>query len=190
MGHDTLDTARNTTVQQLIQDPPCGLLDWTLVVYLDLNDYPSSVPLPGWRLALVLQEEHPILLQLVTLILCGSHLSQNGPTVMCVAEHASHDRRTSWAYLDGVCVTYGTPRRHIWNFGAGYNRSGPFRCPCDNPNDRGFAPLPPSFVGTNYFCDGEYNGALWDGMDCTVSGCCTFNSPPWFSVTLPPPPLK
>ena len=92
------------------------------------------------------------------------------------------------AYLDGVSVTRGTPRQHIWSFGAGHNRfgAGPFRCPCDNPNDREFAPLPPSFVGDNYFCDGEYNGALWDGMDCTTS-CCTFNSPPWFSVTLPTP---
>ena len=92
------------------------------------------------------------------------------------------------AYLDGVSVTRGTPRQHIWSFGAGHNRfgAGPFRCPCDNPNDREFPPLPPSFVGDNYFCDGEYNGALWDGMDCTTS-CCTFNSPPWFSVTLPTP---
>ena len=54
---------------------------------------------------------------------------------------------------------------------------------CANEN-RTVAPLPPAFVGGNYFCKGDYDGALWDGMDCT-SPCCTFNSPPWFSVTLP-----
>ena len=83
-----------------------------------------------------------------------------------------------------MSVTYGSPRQHIWSLGAGHG-GGQFRCPCDN-SDRSFAPFPPSFVGDNYFCDGEYNGALWDGEDCTTA-CCTFNSPPYFSVTLPTP---
>jgi hypothetical protein len=88
------------------------------------------------------------------------------------------------AYLDGMSVTYGSPRQHIWSFGTGH---GPpaysdFRCPCDTSN-RDQAPLPPSFVGNSFFCDGSYNGAVWDGMDCTTT-CCTFNSPPWFNVTL------
>ena len=86
-------------------------------------------------------------------------------------------------YMEGISVTYGSPRQHIWSFAAGHG--GTFRCPCDN-QDRSFAPLPPSFVGNNYFCDGDYNGALWDAMDCTTN-CCTFNDPPWFSVSLPAP---
>ncbi len=72
-------------------------------------------------------------------------------------------------------------------FAAGHDH-GPAssaRCLCDNEN-RNRAPLPPSFVGNNYFCDGDYNGQLWDGQDCTTA-CCTFNSPPWFSVSLPAP---
>lgn len=92
------------------------------------------------------------------------------------------------AYLDGVSVTHGQPRQHIWSFAAGHGAiANGFRCPCDNV-DRGQAPLPPSFVGNNYFCDGEYNGALslWNGEDCT-SSCCTFNSPPWFNTALPAP---
>ena len=86
-------------------------------------------------------------------------------------------------YLEGVSVTHGSPRQHVWSFAAGHG--GTFRCPCDN-QDRSFAELPPSFVGNNYFCDGDYNGALWDAMDCTTN-CCTFNNPPWFSVSLPAP---
>ena len=87
-------------------------------------------------------------------------------------------------YVDGLSVTYGTPRNHIWTFAAGHgtSRFGIHRCPCDNSN-RGQAPLPPPFVGENYYCDSEDNGALWDGEGCTTS-CCTFNSPPWFSVQL------
>ena len=90
------------------------------------------------------------------------------------------------SYVDGISVTYGSPRQHIWTFAAGH---GPvfngYRCPCDN-QDRSQAPLPPSFVGNNYYCDGDYNGALWDGTGCTTE-CCRFNSPPWFSVSLSSP---
>ena len=88
-------------------------------------------------------------------------------------------------YVDGISVTHGSPQQHIWSFAAGHG--GSFRCPCDNANhalDR--APFPPSYVGNNYFCDGDYNGALWDAMNCTTN-CCTFNNPPWFSVSLPAP---
>ena len=73
------------------------------------------------------------------------------------------------AYLDGVSITHGiSPRQHIWSFGAS-------SCPCGTP---------PSFVGQNYFCDGRINGYLWDLEDC-FNDCCTFNSPPWFTVVLP-----
>ena len=93
-----------------------------------------------------------------------------------------NDGSINAAYLDGISVTHGLPRQHIWSFASSIHNSIP-RCPCDNP-DRLYAPLPPAFVGDNYFCDGSNNGALWDAMDCT-SPCCTFNSPPWFNVTLP-----
>jgi dynein heavy chain len=87
------------------------------------------------------------------------------------------------AYLDGISMTRGSPRQHIWSFGNGHG--GNPRCPCDNTN-RNQAPLPPYFVGNDYFCDGGHNGALWDGAECNTP-CCTFNSPPWFNVTLPAP---
>jgi len=89
------------------------------------------------------------------------------------------------AYLDGVSITYGQSRQHIWSLAAGHGAEvySVYRCPCDNP-DRTSAPLPPSFVGNNYFCDGDYNGALWDNKNCATD-CCSFNSPPWFIATLP-----
>ena len=89
-------------------------------------------------------------------------------------------------YVDGISVTHGSPRQHIWSFGAGHG-GNLFRCPCDNPNHGlSQAPYPPSYVGNNYFCDGNYNGALWDAMECTTN-CCAFNNPPWFGVSLPAP---
>ena len=84
-------------------------------------------------------------------------------------------------YVDGVSVTTHTsPRQHIWTFGA--SRPQGSRCPCDNSN----APAPSPFVGNNYFCDTELNGAFWDGKNCTTP-CCTYNDPPWFNVALSTP---
>ena len=107
-------------------------------------------------------------------------------------------------YLDGVSLTYGSPRQHIWSFAAGHDEgnswpSHPYdRCPCVAGSTNGNRI--PSFVGQNYFCeagitqwDGRFifypNGdPLWDGQGCgPTSSCCTFNSPPWFNVQLSSP---
>ena len=106
-------------------------------------------------------------------------------------------------YIDGVSVTYGSPRQHIWSFVGGldegmYGNLGSV-CPCVTGSTSGSRI--PSFVGQNYFCESgltRYSGIfgnfypngdpLWDGQGCgPTSSCCTFNSPPWFNVTLSSP---
>ena len=55
-------------------------------------------------------------------------------------------------YVDGVSLTHGSPRQHIWTFVAGIQDNighQPSICRC---NDHG-APNPPSFVGNDYFCE-------------------------------------
>ena len=102
-------------------------------------------------------------------------------------------------YFDGVSVTYGSPRQHIWSFVGGldeglHNNLGSV-CPCVTRSTSGSRI--PSFVGQNYFCEAgitQYNETfvfypngdpLWDGQGCgPTSSCCTFNSPPWFNVML------
>ena len=106
-------------------------------------------------------------------------------------------------YLDGVSVTYSSPRQHIWSFAGGLDEDtsdlSSFSCPCvtGSTNEN----LIPSFVGQNYFCETGIpqwimhtfgfwpNGdPLWDGQGCgPTSSCCTFNSPPWFNVQLSSP---
>ena len=106
-------------------------------------------------------------------------------------------------YVDGLSVTHGQPgdRTHIWTFAAGTNEAGTgdWHCPCLSP-DYNFA-LIPSYVATNYFCESGvlypygtsvafYSGdPLWDGDGCGAPNntCCSFNSPPWFTVELPTP---
>ena len=101
-------------------------------------------------------------------------------------------------YVDGVSLTHGDPRQHIWTFAAGNNELGDiYGCYCDG-SSAGALP-PPSFVDNNYFCESAREGLryqhggfyesdpLWDGLTCEVAKCCEFNTPPWFMVQLPAP---
>ena len=103
-------------------------------------------------------------------------------------------------YVDGVSLTRGSPRQHIWTFVSGLQKGSgenhPSVCPC---NDAG-APLPPAFVGNDYFCDSGNprfvqpappnptvfsDDPLWDGHGCvSTNTCCRFNGPPWFHKQL------
>jgi len=105
-------------------------------------------------------------------------------------------------YVDGISVTHGSAYQHIWTFAAGLDEQTWYSsstCPC--VAGTGAGSLVPSFVGQNYFCEAgitQYTSGrgifwlhgdpLWDGQGCgPTSSCCTFNSPPWFNVTLPSP---
>jgi hypothetical protein len=105
-------------------------------------------------------------------------------------------------YVDGVSLTYGSPRQHIWTF-ANVLDEYPSHyisiCPCTKSNEQ-YSISIPSYVGNDYFCEtgvppgqrfGEYTSfyaddPLWDGQGCGPnSTCCTFNNPPWFCKQLP-----
>ena len=104
-------------------------------------------------------------------------------------------------YMDGISVTHGSPRHHIWSLVAGVDEvTSVSACLCVTGSTTGTRI--PSFVGQNYFCEAgitRWNGRitgtfwpngdpLWDGQGCgPTSTCCTFNSPPWFNVQLSSP---
>jgi len=131
---------------------------------------------------------------------CGRIIGyQRGPTR---AFHYAPGRSiNSFHNVDGVSVTRGFPRKHIWTFAAGINEQASYTsqlCPCVAGSTGGSRV--PSFVGQNYFCEtgrtsGSSNGVLypdgdplWDGQGCgPTSSCCTFNSPPWFKIRLSSP---
>ena len=99
-------------------------------------------------------------------------------------------------FLDGIVLTYGSPRYHIWSFAAGYNQytSNKNGCPC---NSGQFSGTVPQYIKSYYFCDSRsnltshwiynVNEPLWDGAGCIRGSCCEFNSPPWFCKDLPHP---
>ena len=86
-------------------------------------------------------------------------------------------------YVDGVSITHGSPRQHIWTLATTHDTY----CTCGNPSGL------PSFIGQDYFCDGEgsntYNSddLLWDGSSCRheLQQCCDRGN--WFCKQLPVP---
>ena len=59
-------------------------------------------------------------------------------------------------YLEGISITCGNPRQHVWSFaatpGESYSTSSsdPSLCPCSNP---AVTYSTPTFVGNDYFCE-------------------------------------
>ena len=206
---------RDLTRQNLIQSvdniiadiPPCSLGQWTRVAFLNMSDPVQQCP-SSWRLYSangvracgrasgpgcnsrnyrVNQQYNKV---------CGRIIGyQVGSTdAFNSGSHFTIDQ----AYIDGVSVIYGTPRKHIWTFASGIpetNVQPEISCPC------AFAgpPQPPSFVGNNYFCESgnplttfedtdilQYtDDPLWDGKRCEGQCCSNANSPPWFNIELP-----
>ena len=89
-------------------------------------------------------------------------------------------------YVDGVSITRGSPRQHVWTLMAD---NGHHHCPCNVHNNNN---LPQSFIGNHYFCEAETTSCcgyafftsdpLWDGKGCdsTETACCTAPGLPWF----------
>ena len=108
-------------------------------------------------------------------------------------------------YVDGVSITRGFPRQHVWTLMAGlheasyYNvvNDGRYNCPCSVGSAQNSTLQ--SFIGTDYYCesgnpatDGSYQNILytsdplWDGKGCgSLEGnCCTAPGLPWFHKVL------
>ena len=105
-------------------------------------------------------------------------------------------------YVEGVSLTYGSPRQHIWTFINAIQENtflhidGQRSCPCA-PNSGISNIAPPSFVGNDYFCESGApitaqlntfytNDPLWDGKQCGIKEkpCCNFPGLPWFHKEL------
>ena len=191
----------------------CGGPGWRRAAYLNMSDPTQTCP-PAWELITtprrscarpssagynscnysVMFPTQGIPYSQVCGRIIGYQIGQ--PQAFILGENRTIDGR----YVDGVSLTYGSPRQHIWTFanaldevGAGNDDS---RCTC---TDSSRPNTPPSFVGNDYFCEtgvppgqgwshNVFHAAdpLWDGQGCgPTSTCCTFNNPPWFCKQLP-----
>ena len=99
-------------------------------------------------------------------------------------------------YVDGLSITLGNPRKHVWTYAVGFSEvsNGPYShyCPCATaPGGK----APPFFVGDHYYCESGYavgatpgaafytSDPLWDGTGCvhSTTQCCADIDLPWFS---------
>ena len=96
-------------------------------------------------------------------------------------------------YVDGLSITLGNPRKHVWTYAVGLSDNYDYvtaNCPCAATP----GPDPPAFVGDHYYCDSGNSirswssslfytsDVLWDGYDCNHANnnCCTNPDMPWF----------
>ena len=103
----------------------------------------------------------------------------------------SNNKNIDSNYVDGILLTHGNPRSHIWTFIVGTQENNKrSHCPCGSIDSRN----PPPFVGNDYYCEsgcptsppvvGKFytNDPLWDGHQCgsIETACCQRTGIPWF----------
>ena len=183
----------------------CGGPGWRRAAYLNMSDPTQTCP-PAWELIATprrscARPSNASFFSCYSAIfptqgiqysqVCGRTIGyQIGQRGAFVGSGFTIDER----YVDGVSLTYGSPRQHIWTFANAldeYPHSYNHKCPCTNVTEQRTISIP-SYVGDDYFCEtgvppGERRSnclfyaadPLWDGGGCgPTSVCCTFNNPP------------
>ena len=97
-------------------------------------------------------------------------------------------------YLDGISITAGQPRQHLWSYAVRTSETKGIACPCKNNSD--LITHVPDFVGQHHYCESGFpdspvfqtawDDPLWDGAGCTAAGnqCCEHYG--WFHRVIPP----
>ena len=209
-GMYLLETANNETINTYCNmEELCGSGGgWTRLAYLDMSDSTVNCP-SGFRLY-----------QSGSVRACGRPVTSSGSCVsvefpsngMSYSQvcgrvtgyqyastdaidtvHGSNHNNLNGDYVDGVSITHGSPRQHVWTLIAGLSETSTNHlgniCPCAN----GATQQVQSFVGDHYFCESGISASdwqqqlytsdpLWDGQSCgyTESPCCNVTGIPWF----------
>ena len=74
------------------------------------------------------------------------------------------------SYVDGISLTHGHPREHIWTLAAGTSENN-VSCSFTDSCLANHTTPPPSFVGIDYFCDTgseDRSNPLWNGGSCVA----------------------
>ena len=205
-----LDTINSDISQQIVNLQtqvsdlhPCGLGEWYRVAYLNMSDPTQQCP-SAWR-------EYDT----GGVRACGRPSTSGGSCPATTYSINFQYRRVcgrvvgyqygspdgflsgniNLQYVDGVSITRGSPRQHVWTYAAGLtDNSSDYtdeNCPCSStPGSRA-----PSFVGNCYYCESGnpsstwsyrlYTGdKLWDGLQCEGSCCAGTDTLLWFNVQL------
>uniref|UniRef100_A0A1X7SPZ7 Fibrinogen C-terminal domain-containing protein n=1 Tax=Amphimedon queenslandica TaxID=400682 RepID=A0A1X7SPZ7_AMPQE len=191
------------SIEELHGDNRCGSGGWTRLAYLDMTDATQNCP-SGLRLY-----------QSGSYRACGRPAAYSGGCVsvqfpsngisysqICgrvtgyqygepdAFYHTASQSNINGPYIDGVSITRGSPRQHVWTLTAGKSEAttSSRSCPCNN----GSIVSVPAFIGNNYYCESGNTTSstytlytsdpLWDGQGChsLESPCCNVPGIPWF----------
>ena len=185
------------SIEELHGGNRCGSGGWTRLAYLDMSDATQNCP-SGFRLY-----------QSGGVRACGKpsggcvsvQFPSNGISYSQICgrvkgyQYGHTDALNNYKninsyYVEGVSITRGSPRQHVWTLIAGRSESdtSSSSCPCNN----GSAESVQSFIGNNYFCESgspsypsttlHTSDPLWDGQGCgsLESSCCNVPGIPWF----------
>ena len=108
------------------------------------------------------------------------------------------------SYVDGISITRGSPRQHVWTYAAYWHEgrtTNKYLCPCGRTNTGDYSNVP-DFVGREFYCETSFTAItallrgserivwenpFWDGAGstCGTGGqcCATFG---WFHKTVTP----
>ena len=127
---------------------------------------------------------------------CGQVVAYQDKTPDAAASLIKPNPTIDEPYIDGISITRGSPRKHVWSYLAALSNqkfNNGFDCPCI-PDYKG---IKPPFMGDDFFCDsmGERfpdrmpsvypAGPLWTGKGRALRGpCCNYNNPPTFCTVL------
>ena len=96
-------------------------------------------------------------------------------------------------YVDGISITRGSPRQHVWTLAVGHSEStgdASNGCPCNTGASSNVRPAP--FVGNDFYCESGFSGGnanrfavddpLWDKELWREheGPCCDPPLLPWF----------
>jgi dynein heavy chain len=181
----------------------CGESDgkWMRIAFLNMSDPSAQCP-DGWREVQspirTCRRQNGININSVNYTsygipysrVCGRIVAyQLGTPEGFRGYNVQNQRTLDDAYIDGISITFGDPRNHIWTFAALRNKRGVNDCPCVISGNAA-----PPFVSQDHFCEVGVQNAeinfsddnpLWDGQGCAgSSSCCEFNNPLWFCKQL------
>ena len=214
----SIHQTRDEILSALRPHHQCGSGLWTRVAYLNMSDPLQQCP-SSWRLYSANgvracgrqvtrstnggcnSQNYTVQQSLRYQKVCGQIIGyQIGSTNVFHNEQLPINQ----PYVDGVSVTYGEPRRHIWTFAGGISETivdafPTLSCPCALNGTNIQLQQPPAYVGDHYFCESANplntrentnifrytDDPLWDGERCEGQCCTNSNSPPWFNVMLP-----
>ena len=176
---------------------------WTRLAYLNMSDITQNCP-PGLEecedegIRLCRIDEEPKGCKSVKFLtngisythICGRVIGyQKGKTDAL----SNQNKGINGPYLDGVSITCGSPREHVWSYIAGQRSdllsNANANCPCN----RGSTIQIQGFIGNHYYCESGSNSTasrstlyssdpLWDGKNCLAleDPCCKSPNLPWF----------